>query len=107
MAPPGRRLHPSEDSDESYIPSGPCASSACCLGEDDAVLRSVSDDKYRKRSYQRNQKRLRGGMLLLGFALCVLLFTFYTTTNDKEADRLARIDRKKKTSRAERKKKRK
>mmetsp|Transcript_855 Transcript_855/g.1780 ORF Transcript_855/g.1780 Transcript_855/m.1780 type:complete len:631 (+) Transcript_855:316-2208(+) len=77
MAPPGRRLYPAADSDDGFDPTGTCASSTCCLGDDEAVLRSVSDDKYRKRSYQRKQQQLRNCALLLSSALCILLYTVY------------------------------
>ena len=71
-----------------------CASSTCCVGDSNDYNEAASnnnDNKYRKRLYQRNrQRRLRDGLLLLGFALCLLIYTVFRTRYDDGGIRYAR-----------------
>jgi len=57
-------------------------STGCCLVDNEAGLGASSDDKYRKRRKQRNEKRLRNGLMALFVALCLLAYTMYTTRGE-------------------------
>jgi len=74
LAPPGRRIHP--DAEDGFVPVAVSSCSTCCLGEDEAAVQAASDDKYRKRFNQR-QQRFREVMFFMGVALCILIFTVY------------------------------
>jgi hypothetical protein len=105
MAPPGRRFtsHASGDTESGMVSAAvaSCASSTCCLGDDEAALGAMTtstnndndndnDNKYRKRLYQRKkQRRLRDGLLLLFLALCLLVYTVFSTRDDGSRMRFA------------------